>query len=779
MDDLAHHRLTKRKADQDDCQDSSPTDPVVSDRRLSEPSCVPGPSSNAPRQPWLASETNDNLWNSPTSPQVPNPLNSNFSHGTAKRPRIDTHDSTLRAHGKRISGRSPTKMVPPRMAAVRHGSDIEDIGIVSTADPGPSTGSLLRERPKLRLLSPRTMEKLSTTPPIDLSSPHLPAMTPLINRQTLKELELDTIFRNPQLRHDLLFDSGLQFRPRRKREASEKYWNAVWEEIQTGCTCVTLDSLGKPQPTICICSQFPSTPANPVIFQKPANLYTVRMPSRIPGLLWEFREVLLLVVQPLATILGVYVNANQVKEQIQEHTAHATYLRSVFDPVLIEQELKHNVFDPSGLFAAIGDTLKNHCAPMRDRAVEEMVQAAQRPGVEAFKAVRMCLELLELMKLDIANHQLTQLRPFLIRQSAQFESKGFKKTFGADSSLHNTRQWLHSSHESLLARKNSILHPSNPSDYLDYPTMTKNQQVYLCALKGVVDMVFDASPVSQPPSPSTTPPSSPICSPSATSAVPTIPETLYLDKSRLSLLASEAADTTTLYMFMLLFRQLVYSESSDAVSAPEPPKLDQGYMMRLKQEICDIGPSRLGACFSTNPAIEPVTPVSPQVSKEIERRRNSKQCIVLQIAKRAYDIRHTDSSETPPSSPMCDAPDQRILSVAQHWAECNMQNGSPLSVLLHNRLREVVFDAVVSLAYPGRDSATGKTLSVDFFSNGHLPPSLGEARVGTHATGMESLTDEIKRLAEKISRLALIHLNAYLPLYETEGFLESRPTCTR
>lgn len=36
---------------------------------------------------------------------------------------------------------------------------------------------------------------------------------------------------------------------------------------------------------------------------------------------------------------------------------------------------------------------------------------------------------------------------------------------------------------------------------------------------------------------------------------------------------------------------------------------------------------------------------------------------------------------------------------------------------------------------------------------------------------MEALGEEIRRLGEKIARLALIHLNTHLPMYETEGFL--------
>ena len=202
MDDFAHqcplnHR--KRKADQDDLQqDASSPDSVVSNDR--QPLTVSTPSPNAPRQLRLTSETNDNLWTSPSSPQVSSPLSSQFTANTAKRPRINT-----RIQDRRFPTLSPRKIIAPRMAADRHGSDIEDIGIVSTSDPGPASGSLLRERP---IVSPHAGEKtsvatMSDTPAssiFDFSSRHIHAMVPLIGRYTLKELELDSIFRNPQLR---------------------------------------------------------------------------------------------------------------------------------------------------------------------------------------------------------------------------------------------------------------------------------------------------------------------------------------------------------------------------------------------------------------------------------------------------------------------------------------------------------------------------------------------------------------------------------------------------
>ncbi|KIY48889.1 hypothetical protein FISHEDRAFT_73222 [Fistulina hepatica ATCC 64428] len=57
---------------------------------------------------------------------------------------------------------------------------------------------------------------------------HIPTMHPPANREALKELDFDCILRNLRLRHDLLFDADLQFRPmynRKKHDMAECYWS--------------------------------------------------------------------------------------------------------------------------------------------------------------------------------------------------------------------------------------------------------------------------------------------------------------------------------------------------------------------------------------------------------------------------------------------------------------------------------------------------------------------------------------------------------------------------
>ena len=113
-----------------------------------------------------------------------------------------------------------------------------------------------------------------------------------------------------------------------------------------------------------------------------------------------------------------------------------------------------------------------------------------------------------------------------------------------------------------------------------------------------------------------------------------------------------------------------------------------------------------------------------------------------------------------------------------------MQSESALSAMLHSRLRDVVFNAVLSSTYPSKDASTGvrptSPLDLSSFSSSSgaakivVGTAVGSAVGG--ASGMEPLSDEIRSLAEKISLLALIHLNAYLPLYEKEGYGPHAPS---
>ncbi|KIJ62572.1 hypothetical protein HYDPIDRAFT_94005 [Hydnomerulius pinastri MD-312] len=739
---------------------------------------APHCSSHAPRQPptgpWLSTDTAHAVWPSEASPTDTSPVSplnpSNDAHERfQKRPRIETSDLSQPKNHLRVpdrhSSRGPLSPHSPTRRSRRRAEH---------RDPAPSPVQQSPQPPIVRIEGHLPATDSSHPPPfphIDLTSPHIPSLHPLINRQTLKELDLSAILRNPQLRHDLLFDAGLQFRPtsgRRKRELSDRYWRAVAQELENGCTCVSFDLQWRPCECICVCRRVALPSHNPILtYSTSRQVLTLRMPSRIRPLLTEFLEVLLFVIQPLTSISDTYANPNTFQVQIERHAAQAAHLRSVFDPDLIQQELQHDLFDPSGLFIVIGQTLKSHCAPMRDRAVDTMVEVAKTcaPGgsgskADAVKAVRMCLDILELMKLDIANHQLQTLRPFLIDSSGQYELKAFKGRKGSSSSLDVTREWMKSSHRQLLASP-TLTHPSFPSGSFDYGSLSQTQKTYVSVLKGLTDLVFNPpspAPSSAPQSSSGSP-----AAPQPMCPLPSYPETTYLDSQRLLVLAADAADTAAMYMFLLLYRQLVFSDTGDSSSTPrDHSRVSDAELLKLKKELRDISSSHLGHCFKYGSAEQP-----SGSDAEKEKWSKIKQDVVLQVALRAKEAQAgTSSRTTTPSAashpPRTHAPDERVLKLAERWSDTHVRPNSTLSTMLKNKIRDVVFNQVISLTFPPRDSLPAHIKAAEAGASS-APPS-----PALLASGMEPLADELRSLAERLSRLAHIHLGVYLPLYEQE-----------
>ncbi|KAG2106679.1 uncharacterized protein F5147DRAFT_774671 [Suillus discolor] len=168
----------------------------------------------------------------------------------------------------------------------------------------------------------------------------------LINRQTLKGLDLDSI-----IRRNLLFDAGLQFRPtsgRHKHDLSDKYWSGIAQELQTGCTYVSFYLQWKPHDLLRLRPRPYTTSTQPhLMLPSPSTHTSHALPHPSPSHR-IFLEVLLFVTQPLTSILlcGTYANPATLQMQIEQHTAPAAHLRSLFDLELIQQELHHQLFDP-------------------------------------------------------------------------------------------------------------------------------------------------------------------------------------------------------------------------------------------------------------------------------------------------------------------------------------------------------------------------------------------------------------------------------------------------
>ncbi|KAI1789612.1 Tcp11-domain-containing protein [Ganoderma leucocontextum] len=831
MDDLAHesrpiHSLNrKRKADQDDHNVSpSPSDPASPpDSMLIDPqatprcpadAATPGPST----APWPIARSRQGMspWHQPSSPCAPSPFippRTREGQPSPKRLRIEIPCTPLA---------SPHRLRRPHRTASRHAGrqrragETRDTGIVSATEPGPSRGSLLRTASLPLPSSSSRSVPVSPIEPITIS-PHIPPHQPPINRETLKELDLEAILRNPQLRHDLLFDSGLQFRPtssRRKRDLADNYWLAIVRELECGCTCTTLDANGRLTERRCACGILSMPIDRPLIAfsQGTGNTMTVRTPSRIRPLLHELLEVLVSIIQPLqppnTRPPELLFPPPPQHPQFQQNLTHVALLRQLLDPDLIQQEIDHGLFDPSGVFQAIGDIIRCHCAPMRDAAVDQMVALARScaPGgsgtkLDAVRAIRMCFEIMELMKLDVANHQLQTLRPYLVRTAAQYEIRTFQETRQNEqlATLQRTRAWLRSAYRE--AAESSALHSQK---FLKHSYQTR---VTIAVVKAMVNLIFD--PPSVPPSSSApSVPSSSMSTPASSAAsTPTVsstplassrshsssssssssspqfagyPETFFLDYGRLATLGTDAADFTALYMLLMLYRQLVHSHSH-RTSQNARSQVTNDELLKLKKEIWEIGPTHLGLCYLQNRP-RPGSSSSRSSSSRHERSERDREAelkkwrsdvgdVVLQVAMRATEPRSLQNPAPEPPTKSAETlrvPEASVLNLANSWAQSNLREGSPLSALMKKRIRECVEDAVLNIV-----------LSAPSSSPTSCPPSLSQperpsendAQSQSTSSGLEPLMPEIRHLAERAAKLVTIHTNVYGSLYAHPAFL--------
>lgn len=558
-----------------------------------------------------------------------------------------------------------------------------------------------------------------------------PTLHPPITRHTLRELDLFEILKNPQLRHDVVFDPNVQFRPnfdgergRRKREAGERYWTAVVREIETGCTCTTF-SHGQLLPCTCKAKKSLRQMKGVGTQEAVKPLQQTRIPSRIPLLVQELRTICLSILPsnyPVDAVAAdtedaaAAVTAGQLKTadasaservapSLQQKstvsterstpwtTTHHQLIAQTLDPHLISQELQHCVLDVPSLVTFMGSILKLHCAPMRDEAIEKMVEVVcvdRNIG----KGLRLCFEILELMKLDIANHQLRSARPFLIETAVDFETRWFKEQIEQGKmSLDKTTAWIQ-----------QALVSSTTAD-VDTP---RNDAVVKAFNQGMVQLIFDV-PGSLP---LVSPVATPVGSPSSSSLNHTFashyPETLQFDAYRMMTFHNDVSDLTIVYMLLLLFRQLCGTPLDDGGTLPSSVSIImQEQLKSIKSEIwCLVNDANL--CLSSKSALPPtptgVSGRTPNASEKLflgsaggfakldqPRWRRAMQNVLLQVAARAGSVQTAARAGlSDPSTVKAAAPSASTQKLLNSWMDTNLRSGSALHKICQTRLRDVV-----------------------------------------------------------------------------------------
>jgi hypothetical protein len=126
-----------------------------------------------------------------------------------------------------------------------------------------------------------------------------------------------------------------------------------------------------------------------------------------------------------------------------------------------------------------------------------------------------------------------------------------------------------------------------------------------------------------------------------------------------------------------------------------------------------------------------------------------------------------------------------MLGLVERWCESNLRFGSPLSVLLREKLADVMLHMVMACYHgvnnlPPPSRPTPMSVSVLRDSQG-TPRVLNQTGLSQYlpsdavvggSLGMETLNVEMKGIAERIAKLAKIHMDVYGVMYESEdGFL--------
>lgn len=293
----------------------------------------------------------------------------------------------------------------------------------------------------LRASGPRGVEIL----PAYRNASEQPPITP----DSLTELDMPRIINNPKLRHDVNFDRELHFRPnldgargKEKIKSANDYWKALEAELYM----LDLSQRARAQPNGTDDSSYWES------LMRASR-------KRLPSVFKVVRDILITLVP------------DQDQAKIMER----------LDVDLLIQQINNGVCDLVDLANWLGIVLKNHCAPMRDALVDKMRKSITKGAQQAdqklmVSGLRQLLNLLEAMKLDVANHQIRHMRPLLIADTVNFQKRYNDHRIGLGKLNPDvSRTWLEQEYDTLS------LMGEEPLTYLDALTHAILRDLLFCS----------------------------------------------------------------------------------------------------------------------------------------------------------------------------------------------------------------------------------------------------------------------------------------------------------
>ncbi|KAJ2321982.1 cAMP-mediated signaling protein sok1, partial [Coemansia sp. RSA 2681] len=225
---------------------------------------------------------------------------------------------------------------------------------------------------------------------------------PPINRYTLRELKIQNILQNPRLRHEVLFEPKLEFRPNSsgqlaeaKQRAAAQYWAAVDHGLRKNNSTAV---------------------------------------STLTMLLVELREIL----------------AEMAEDSPRpELSRHAPELRERLDEERLRQQIAHGVFDAEPAVRYLATVMRvfaqaaaaqREGAVVHDATISRVLAYVQRGRV--VRALRAAFDVLEAIKIDTANGSIEMYREYMRSTAVTFERSHFSLALQRSSlSLADTTEW--------------------------------------------------------------------------------------------------------------------------------------------------------------------------------------------------------------------------------------------------------------------------------------------------------------------------------------------------
>ncbi|KAJ1916349.1 cAMP-mediated signaling protein sok1 [Mycoemilia scoparia] len=266
---------------------------------------------------------------------------------------------------------------------------------------------------------------------------------PPINRHTLRELDIRHILQNPRLRHEIVFEPKLEFRPnpspemtKYKDSMSWLYWSQLDKELRASGVFGPLHSSTATTPATDITS---GSGVSGLAGNKGLVCWLV-------DLIIEIREILYEMLSDPEAESGIGVS---LRTNIR--TAH------------LRDEFSYTLENLPTIMEFILGVMTKLASPAMHSEIDQIRQFALQGDLA--HALRICYDCLEKMKINMANQCIETFRPFMQATSVQFEQTHFKTVLHQQAPpLTHTIAWWRKAWEQEENKRRECLKATGESD---------------------------------------------------------------------------------------------------------------------------------------------------------------------------------------------------------------------------------------------------------------------------------------------------------------------------